>query len=82
MSYGFPPALNQLIQQQMATGHYDSEDELLIDAIRALAEVSSRHVQLRTEIQSRLSKAGKEDSEPLDLEAFKEEARRRLTEEE
>ena len=65
----------------MATGNYGSEDELLIEAIHALDEVRSRHDQLRAEIQARLSKTGKGNSEPFDLEAFKEEAMIRLAKE-
>ena len=37
MTYPFPPELNRLIIQQMAAGSYESEDELLFDALRALA---------------------------------------------
>jgi len=32
----YSPTLEQLIQARMASGRYASEDELLIDAIRAL----------------------------------------------
>lgn len=38
MSYQFPPDVEALIKQQMASGEYQSEDELLADALRALAE--------------------------------------------
>ncbi len=38
MSYKFPPALQTLVGEQMASGKYASEDELLLSALRALAE--------------------------------------------
>jgi Arc/MetJ-type ribon-helix-helix transcriptional regulator len=38
MSYPFPADLQQLIAEQMATGKYASEDVLLRNAVRALAE--------------------------------------------
>lgn len=38
MSYPFPPALAHLVGEQMATGKYSSEDELLMDAIRSLTK--------------------------------------------
>ena len=39
-TYSFPPDLQRLIDARLATGTYASEDELLRDALRALAEES------------------------------------------
>ncbi|MGD9720400.1 MAG: type II toxin-antitoxin system ParD family antitoxin [Pirellulales bacterium] len=41
MSYAFPSDVQQLIHQQMSRGHYRSEDDLLRDALRALAQQQS-----------------------------------------
>lgn len=38
MAYQFPPDVQQLVSQQMAAGHYRSEDDLLRDALRALED--------------------------------------------
>ena len=38
MSYTFSPEVTALIQQQMATGRYRSEDDLLRDALERLIE--------------------------------------------
>ena len=38
MTYQFPPNVDTLLREQMATGNYGSEDELLADALRALAQ--------------------------------------------
>lgn len=38
MSYPFPPDLRELVGEQMGSGKYRSEDDLLRDALRALAE--------------------------------------------
>jgi putative addiction module CopG family antidote len=38
MPYPFPPDLQTLVVEQMASGKYASEDELLRSALRALAE--------------------------------------------
>ena len=40
MTYQFPPDVNQLLKQHMATGAYTSEDDVLRDALRALEEMS------------------------------------------
>jgi putative addiction module CopG family antidote len=38
MGYQFPPDIQERIREQMASGHYGSEDDLLRDALRALDE--------------------------------------------
>lgn len=38
MSYRLSPALEQLVQERMASGRYESEEDLLRDALRALDE--------------------------------------------
>jgi Arc/MetJ-type ribon-helix-helix transcriptional regulator len=79
MAYAFPPALKQLVEAQMTRGGYQSEDELLLEAVKALNEIDRRQAELRDEIGSRLPTAGKGLSKPLDLQAFQAEARRRLS---
>lgn len=37
MAYSFPPDVKQLIESRMASGKYATEDELLRDALEALA---------------------------------------------
>ena len=36
MQYQFPDDVDALIRQQIATGHYSSEDEVIREALRAL----------------------------------------------
>jgi putative addiction module CopG family antidote len=38
MAYQFPPDLHELIQKQMATGEYGTEDDVLRDALRSLSD--------------------------------------------
>jgi len=38
MSYPFPPVLNQLVREELATGAYRSEDDVLVEAMRALRD--------------------------------------------
>jgi Arc/MetJ-type ribon-helix-helix transcriptional regulator len=79
MPYAFPPALKQLVDAQMTRSGYQSVDELLLDAVQALVEIDRRQLELREEIQTRLATAGKGLSKPLDLTAFRAEARHRLS---
>ena len=78
MSYQFPPDLERMIHDRMVGGRYQSEDELLVDAMHALADVEQRQEQLRAEIQGRIAHAGGPLSRPLDRAEFKSEARRSL----
>lgn len=41
MSYPFPADLQEFVRDQMATGRYQSEDELVREAFRALDEADS-----------------------------------------
>lgn len=38
MPYSFPPDVRQLMHQAMTTGHFETEDELLRDALTAWQE--------------------------------------------
>ena len=54
MSYSFPKELQQLVERQLATGSYASEDEVLIDAMNALQDRKDRLRQWREEIHQRI----------------------------
>ena len=38
MSYPFPPVLDQLVREELATGVYRSEDDVLVEAMQALRD--------------------------------------------
>ena len=38
MSYPFPPMLDQLVREELSTGAYRSEDEVLVEAMQALRD--------------------------------------------
>jgi Arc/MetJ-type ribon-helix-helix transcriptional regulator len=38
VSYYFPPELDRLVREELATGIYRSEDDLLLEAIQALRD--------------------------------------------
>ena len=45
------PELQQLVEAGLATGNYGSEDELLLEAVRLLADRDRRREELRRELQ-------------------------------
>ena len=51
MAESFSPELQQLVRQELATGKYESEDQLLLAAVRLLAERDCQREELRREIQ-------------------------------
>ena len=52
MNYDFPPEVDQLIRQQMATGQYDSEDQLLVDALNSLQSEREELSAIQASIES------------------------------
>jgi len=74
MAYAFSPELERKIQEHMTAGGYESEDELLLDAIIALERIKQRTAELRAEIQERLQTVG--EAKKLNLEQLQAEIRR------
>jgi putative addiction module CopG family antidote len=74
----FPPEINDFVKAQIAAGAYRSEDELVLDALRAFRELKLRHEALLDEVQQATAQADCGELHPLDTEATKAEARRRL----
>ena len=38
MSYPFPPVLDRLVREELATGVYNSENDVLVEAMQALRD--------------------------------------------
>ena len=70
--------LQSLIQQEVATGQYGSQDEVLMQAMRLLRDRREKLDRLRQELEPALSRLDRGEGIPLDMEAIKAEARRRL----
>lgn len=54
MTETFPPDLQQFVRQELASGHYGSEDELLRQAVRFYRDSGIRLKQLREDINDQL----------------------------
>jgi antitoxin ParD1/3/4 len=52
MSDTIPSDLEQFVQQQVATGQYHSQDEVVVAGLRILREVKSRQAAFREQIQA------------------------------
>ncbi len=73
-SHLFSPELQQLVQAELATGEYASQEELLLQAMRLLADRSKRRQELRQELQIARDQLDRGEGIELDgeeaLEAF------------
>jgi Arc/MetJ-type ribon-helix-helix transcriptional regulator len=47
MSYAFPPEIKHLIDQNMATGMYDSEEDVLQAALHVLSDYNATIADIR-----------------------------------
>lgn len=56
MSYAFPPQLQELLQENLATGFYASEDELLLEALRLLRDRDSHFREFQQNLHIRLER--------------------------
>jgi putative addiction module CopG family antidote len=50
-----PPDLTQFIQDELASGHYSSEQEVVQEAVRFFQESRERFRQIKDEIQKRIA---------------------------
>lgn len=70
--------LQSLVQQELAAGHYQTTDEVLLTAVRLLSERNKKIAELRREILPALERLDRGEGLPLDMEAIKAEARARF----
>lgn len=50
-SDSFSPELQQLVQEQLASGEYASREDVLLEAVRLLADRNRKRQELRRELQ-------------------------------
>ncbi|MGD9721059.1 MAG: type II toxin-antitoxin system ParD family antitoxin [Pirellulales bacterium] len=73
----FTPEIDAFVQAQLAAGHYQTEQEVVLDALRAFRELSLRHQSLLDDVRNAIAQADAGQLHPLDTEKTKIEARRR-----
>lgn len=52
MSNAIPSDLEQFVQQQVATGEYHSQDEVVVAGLQVLREVKLRQAEFRQQVQT------------------------------
>ena len=76
----YPPELEQFVKQELANGKYQSEDELVVDALTVFRELKQRHDELRRAVQRSIEQADRGEVEPWDIDVILAEAHRRHAE--
>ena len=66
MGCQFPPELQQLVQQGLAAGQYQSEDEMLLEAIRLLQHRDSQSRRFQENLEARLKRLDRGETIELD----------------
>lgn len=72
-----PADLVDYVQDSIARGDYDSEQDLLSDAVRLHRERTQKLADLRNELQIGIAQLQRGEGAPLDIDAIKAEVRRR-----
>ena len=69
MAYCFPSELQQLVRQELASGGYSSEDELLLQAVRLLHQREEDLRNFKARLHSRLDRLDRGEGIELEGEA-------------
>ena len=67
-----PFEVQKFVSEEIASGHYTNEQELFVDAVRVLRELTLRHDRLRSEINDAIAQADRGEAKPLDVASLKE----------
>ena len=82
MNVSLTPELEAMVAEKVKSGLYNSASEVVREGLRLVREQDQlreiRLNELRAEIQIGIDQADRGESKPLDIEALKIEARRRL----
>ena len=78
MSMSLPQDLQQFVQQEIASGRYQSEEDVVREGLRLLRERDRRLQALREDIQPALEQLDRGEGERLDAESIKARGRKRL----
>jgi Arc/MetJ-type ribon-helix-helix transcriptional regulator len=64
----YPPELQSFIKDELTLGHYQNENELLVNAVKVLQELSARHQSLRDDVMQAVHEADRGELRELDIE--------------
>jgi len=71
MKHAYPPDIEQFVLQALSTGEYASEDDVVVEGIRALREFKRRQQSLRDDVQAAITENDQGQGEVWDIDAMK-----------
>jgi antitoxin ParD1/3/4 len=80
MTLEISPDLAQLVQQQMATGQYESENDLIFSALNLLAERQRQLDEIRREVDPAIESLDRGEGDVLDMDRVRQRVRERIEE--
>lgn len=78
MSVTLPTEFEQFVHQEVTSGRYRSEQDVVADALRLLQERDRRRKELRAEVQEGLNQLDRGEGTPLDVDQILIRGRQRL----
>ncbi len=66
MTQAFPAELQELVRQELATGKYSSESDVLLEAMKLLRERDAHIKRFRENLKARLNRLDRGDGIELD----------------
>jgi antitoxin ParD1/3/4 len=71
LSVPIPNDLRPFVEEELATGQYTSEAELVAKALEVYRELKKRQHELREDVQRSIAQADRGEIKPLDMNAIK-----------
>ena len=73
MPHSYPPEIEEFVRQELASGNYRHEDDLISQALSVYRLLKLRHKALRADVGRAIGQAESGDTAPLDIEAIESE---------
>jgi Arc/MetJ-type ribon-helix-helix transcriptional regulator len=78
MSISLSRAAQSLLDQELATGYYQSADDLILEAMWLLRDRTDRLESLRQQLRPAIERLDRGEGQLVDMDAIKAEARRQF----
>lgn len=77
IALSLPPEIRSYVRREVSKGEFNSEKDLMVEAVKVLRELRRRHARLRADIQSAIEQADRGQTARLDMNAIKRKAHKR-----
>jgi Arc/MetJ-type ribon-helix-helix transcriptional regulator len=71
LNYPYPPELGNFIEQQIALGYYQSEEDLVVDAIRIMPKVKDQQREFVEDVRQGMDQLDRDEFSSYDENGLK-----------